>query len=177
MSGQAVDNTLQLNKQGGGRIDIPLPENDGYLIEKIKINEEYSQASGGVVVGLGANFDTNGTNKAYIESNMPIYYTTNNFTIGASINIRKYSSYLPNDVANICNAVLKNLPDGNYDVLFCGDTQENMRIVYYAEYFISVSITNGVVTTEETRFYFGTPEIPLDYEDVYVTACSVRKTA
>ena len=26
MSGQAVDNTLQLNQQGGGRIDIPLPE-------------------------------------------------------------------------------------------------------------------------------------------------------
>ena len=26
VSGQAVDNTLQLNQQGGGRIDIPLPE-------------------------------------------------------------------------------------------------------------------------------------------------------
>lgn len=28
VSGQAVDNTLQLNKQGGGRIDIPLPKSD-----------------------------------------------------------------------------------------------------------------------------------------------------
>lgn len=33
VSGQAVDNTLQLNKQGGGRIDIPLPENAEEEIE------------------------------------------------------------------------------------------------------------------------------------------------
>ena len=28
VSGQAVDNTLQLNQSGGGRIDIPLPESE-----------------------------------------------------------------------------------------------------------------------------------------------------
>ena len=33
ISGQTVDNTLQLNKQGGGRIDIPLPDNKSDIIE------------------------------------------------------------------------------------------------------------------------------------------------
>ena len=31
VSGQTVENTLQLNQQGGGRIDIPLPERDAVV--------------------------------------------------------------------------------------------------------------------------------------------------
>ena len=44
ISGQAVDNTLQLNKQGGGRIDIPLPESSPTTIsiEPIEINDTSS---------------------------------------------------------------------------------------------------------------------------------------
>lgn len=44
ISGQAVDNTLQLNKQGGGRIDIPLPESSPTTIsiEPIDINDTSS---------------------------------------------------------------------------------------------------------------------------------------
>lgn len=38
MSGQTVDNTLQLNKQGGGRIDIPLPKASGLSIIELSKN-------------------------------------------------------------------------------------------------------------------------------------------
>ena len=41
-SGQAVDGTLQLNQQGGGRIDIPLPEQDSIAFWANNSNYIYS---------------------------------------------------------------------------------------------------------------------------------------
>ena len=59
VSGQAVDNTLQLNQQGGGRIDIPLPDNKSDIIEI------YTDFLGGSIPISNVNVEFESVYKSY----------------------------------------------------------------------------------------------------------------
>ena len=181
VSGQAVDNTLQLNKQGGGRIDIPLPESMGYLLGKVRVTADYSVPTGTITCSACTSFDDNGTQKVYINSNIPIYYTTNNINPPYGVRITGYQILDKTVKTNICNTVFKNLPDGTYSVAFCADTNENM-VVYTSGYVDStgtreseIIISDGIITPPERGIFFSISGSLANNTPIYITACYINK--
>lgn len=123
-SGQTVENTLQLNQQGGGRIDIPLPESEN-TFNDVSILTKVTATITNTLKNIGTT--TIGSD-AFQVSRPSLYDTKNYYRSTSAENVSIVESGSRNsilfqatlDLTSIhqCFNSLSNLGDGSYIVTY-----------------------------------------------------------
>ena len=127
-----MDNTLQLNQQGGGRIDIPLPEGDsGISIPILNYKNSYTATSTSQSVA-SLNITNSPGSRTYMNSSI-LCYIEGYYYQGASVWNDVYRFEMNLD--ELKEHIIENfslLEDGGYLFFICGLE----TIVYSIDIFI-----------------------------------------
>ena len=159
VSGQAVDNTLQLNKQGGGRIDIPLPESSltTINISPVEINNvsslNYSGSSSNTVFNtldpVNIKIDLDDTIVEF-NNTFRLFSLSEYSTARDGFFLRWSETEKIKEILTMAN--LNNLPDGDYYVSYLSLLNENTS-GYGGTMRFSVSDNN--ITSTMDSLYIG----------------------
>ena len=152
VSGQTVENTLQLNKQDGGRIDIPLPENAEEEIEcsfTTTFNNKYSVTtdSSTSTMVLGSKLTRYG-----IKNKI---FTIRGFYISTSMNTTPYRLYNGYDAVmenismnlnSLLNTIKNKIGDFQYSIYICDESNIfNNGLIYILNITSEYSLSNGAI--------------------------------
>lgn len=148
-----MDNTLQLNQQGGGRIDIPLPESglSGiYEMNIAQMNFSLPLSRDGYRNRPRIRVSENPEGISLFSSNIPIFIRGYSVDIPPShSNITSYKDcegeILTEMLGYIKECIPSNFPDGNYEITLSAINDEFIICSGWAN---SIIIESGNVTTD-----------------------------